>query len=437
MRRELAVALRARVTWIVAALAALLVGHGFILSVDIFSASSRSALASTLQARGMDPLAGVVRPTLGGLGLALVLLGPLVAARTLSLEKERRTYGALCLAVGSPPYVIATKALAATVGIALMLVAPIVLFFAYRLTGGHLDLLETAVACLGEVLRMFVIVGASLAAAAWTRTLAQAATLGIALSLTSWAIDAADGFAALAWLGGGSAWSIERQLVPFGKGLVSLGACLWLSTAAVGAFLFACVGGSFEPSAWRKAGRGAGVLLGAALIMAGVARIRRAYDWTEERRASLPPLVVERLRQIRDPIEVDVHLDRDDSRRRQLESDVLEKLTLARPDTVVRTPLDSVEEVQEGQRDDAYGRIVIRTGGGARETRSTSRREIVTLIFESAGTPLPDWSQPQYPGFPAVIDGPSRRLLVAIAYAGLPLALLVVGLCLSQRRTSR
>jgi hypothetical protein len=437
MRRELAIALRARVTWIVAALAALLVGHGFVLSVDLFSASSRSALANTLQARGMDPLAGVVRPTLGGLGLALVLLGPLVAARTLSLEKERRTYGALCLAVGSPARVIAAKAIAAALGVALMLVAPIVLFFAYRLAGGHLDLLETAVACMGEGLRMAVIVAASLAAAAWTRTLAQAATLGIALSLTSWAIDAADGFAALAWLGGGSAWSIERQLLPFGKGIVPNGGCLWLLTAAAGAFLLACVGGSFEQSAWRKAGRGAGVLLGAALLMAGAARIRRAHDWTEETRASLPSLVVGRLRQIRAPIELDVYLDRDDSRRRQLESDVLEKLTLARPDIVVRTPLDSVKEVQEGRRDDAYGRIVIRTDGGVRETRSTSRREIVTLICESAGTPLPDWSQAQYPGFPAVIDGPRRGLLVALAYAGLPIALVVVGLCLSQRRTSR
>src|SRR6185295_9379468 len=96
--RELSLALRARVTWLVAAVSALLVGHGFVLAVDIFSASSRSAAVSALQAREMDPLAGVVRPTLGGVDLATVLLGPLVAARTLSMEKERRTFGPLCLA---------------------------------------------------------------------------------------------------------------------------------------------------------------------------------------------------------------------------------------------------------------------------------------------------------------------------------------------------
>ena len=66
MGRELSIALRSRVTWVVAAVAALLVGHGFILAIDSFSASSRSALASALQSREMDPLAGIVRPTLGG-----------------------------------------------------------------------------------------------------------------------------------------------------------------------------------------------------------------------------------------------------------------------------------------------------------------------------------------------------------------------------------
>jgi hypothetical protein len=73
MRRELAIALRARLVWVIAALSALLVGHGFMLAVDLFSASSRSALAAALQTREMDPLAGIVRPTLGGLDLALVL----------------------------------------------------------------------------------------------------------------------------------------------------------------------------------------------------------------------------------------------------------------------------------------------------------------------------------------------------------------------------
>ena len=57
LRRELTIALRARVTWIVAALAALLTGHGFVLAVDIYVATSRSVAGGALMQREMDPLA--------------------------------------------------------------------------------------------------------------------------------------------------------------------------------------------------------------------------------------------------------------------------------------------------------------------------------------------------------------------------------------------
>jgi hypothetical protein len=437
MRRELAIALRARVTWAIAALSALLVGHGFVLAVDLFSASSRSTFANALQAREMDPLAGVVRPTLGGLDLALVLLGPLIAARPLAIEKERGTFGALCLAEGSSFRVIAKKTLSALSACGLSFVAPVVLLVAFRLAGGHVDFLESGVALGGSFLRMLLIVSVSVAAAAWVPTFAQAVSFGIAVSLSSWAIDAADGFAALSWLGGASAWSVERKLLPSQKGIIAVGSSLWLLSAAAIAFGLACLGGSFEPSLRRKLGLGVSILIAGTVALSALASVRRAYDWTEGRRASLPPAVVEGLREIEGPIELDLYLDRDDSRRRQLESDVLEKLTLARSDVAVRMPLDQSAEVVEAPRDTGYGRIVIRAGGGTRATRSTSRREITTLVFEAAGRPLPDWNQPVYPGFPVVMEGLRRRCLLGLAYAAIPLSLLALGLHFSRRRTAR
>jgi ABC-type transport system involved in multi-copper enzyme maturation permease subunit len=437
MRRELAIVFRARVTWIVAALAALLVGHGFILAVDLFSASSRSALASTLQSREMDPLAGIVRPTLGGVGLATLLLGPLVAARALSMEKERRTYGALCLAAGSVPRVLAMKVVAAVLASSLLLVTPVVLVLAFCSVGGHIDAPESLVAFGGELMRTLVVVGASLAGAAWTRTLAQAVTVGVAVSLTSWAIDAAEGFAALAWLGGASTWSIERQLIPFGRGLVAIGPLLWLLIAVATGFALALVGGSFTHRREHSIAAGLSVLLIGAFLMSWVGGLRRSYDWTEERRASLPLAVVDRLRSIPGPIELDVYLDRDDSRRRQAEADTFQKLLLARSDVTIRMPLDLRARPAEAEREGDYGRIVVRANGGVRETRSTSRRELTTLIFEAAGSSSPDWNQPSYPGFPIVIEGARRAWLVALAYLCLPLAFLVTGIRLSQRRTVR
>src|SRR6187399_591145 len=67
LRRELAIVFRARVTWVQAALSALLVGHSFVLAIDLYSAGSRSAQANRLMSREFDPLLGIVRPTLGGL----------------------------------------------------------------------------------------------------------------------------------------------------------------------------------------------------------------------------------------------------------------------------------------------------------------------------------------------------------------------------------
>jgi hypothetical protein len=436
VRRELAIALRARSTWLVAAIAALLVGHGFVLAVDIYSVSSRSALSSVLQTREMDPLAAIVRPTLGGLSLALSLLVPIIAARTLSIEKERRTYGALCLAVGSTTRVIAQKAVASLAAGALLLTAPVVLLIAFVTFGGHIDAIETTVALGGELLRLSLLVAIATAAAAWTRTFAQAVTLGMLASLTSWAIDAADGFAALAWLGGASSWSIDQRLLPFQRGILSLGSLIWLLVATTLALCLAFLGGSFSAMS-RKAELAGACIVAGALALASVGTVRRGFDWSEQRRASLPPAAVDALRKLPQPISLEVFLDRDDSRRRQLENDALAKLVLARSDIAIRMPLDAAPEVIEAQRSSSYGRILIRVGDAVRQTRSTSRRELVTLIFEAAGQHLADWTQPAYPGFPTVLTGVKRRALGIFAYLVVPSSFAALGLALTHRRTMR
>jgi hypothetical protein len=436
MRRELAIAFGTPVTWLVAAAAALLVGHGFVLAVELYSASSRSALASLLQTREMDPLAGVVRPTLGGADFAVSLLGPVIAARPLAIERERRTYEAICLMVGSSQRVLAQKMLASLLASGLMLIPSAVLLAGFRTLGGHLDLIETGVSLAGVALHLTLVAACALAAAAWTRTLAQAVTLGILVSLTSWAIDAAEGFAALAWLGGASAWSIEQRLLPFQRGVVALGSLFWLLAAIATAFGLALLGGSFVPMRRKLLAGGVGVVVAGLLLTSG-GGIRRSFDWSEERRMSLPPAAVNGLRAIAAAVSIDVNLDRDDSRRRQLESDTLAKLVLARPDIEIRTPLDENSDVTEAERDPNYGRLRVRVGDAVRETRSTSRRELVSLIFEAAGRPLPDWSQSAYSGFPLVIGGARRRLLVTLAYGALPLSFALIGFTLTRRRKTR
>jgi len=332
MRREFAIALRARATWLVVAIAALLVGHGFVLAVDWFSSASRSALAGTLQAKEMDPLSGIVRPTLGGVDLALALLAPLIATRIVSIEKERGGFAALCLQVGSPTTVLLRKLAAAACASSLLLIPALACLALFRVIGGHVDPIETGAALFGELLHLGVVVAASMAAAAWTATFAQAATVAILVSLTSWMIDAGEGFSALAWLGRGEAWSIERQVAPFQRGILAVGPTLWLVVAILASVGIAIVGARFDWKPRRRALVVAPVVAAAIGLLAAASHLRRSFDWTEQRRASLPPAVVSALRAMPQKIRIDVILDRDDSRRRELESDVIAKLRLARPE---------------------------------------------------------------------------------------------------------
>jgi hypothetical protein len=436
IRRELAIALRARVTWVIGSLAAVLIGHGLVLAIDLYSAASRSAEASLLMVREMDPLAGVIRPTLGGLDFALALLAPIVAVRPIAVEKERRTFGPLCLRVGSHASVLGYKSLAALSAVGLFAAPAVVLVLAFRALGGHVDGIEMLAVAIGETLRIGLVVAISAAAAAWTRTVAQAASVAIIVSISSWAIDAAEGFAALAWLGGASSWSIERRVAPFLRGVVPLGSVLWLLAATGGALALALVGARFDWPLRRRALTGVAVGVATVALLVLAARVKKAYDWSEERRSSLPPAAVEGLRALPQTITIEVLLDRDDSRRRQLESDVLAKLALARSDLVVRMPLDAAR-VTEGLRDERYGVIVVDVGGNRRETRSTSRREIVTLVFEAAGQSLPSWAQAPYRGYPTVIEGARRSATLALAYGIVPALMLALGLLLSRGRSGR
>ncbi len=431
LRRELALVFGARATWLVAAVCAVLVGHGFALALDLYAAASRTAGDQALMLRELDPLAGIVRPMLGGLYLAVALLLPVIAARGLAIEKERGSYGALVLRAGGSERVIAAKLVAALAGGGLLLAAPLVLCIAYALAGGHVDPIETAVALAGHALHVAVIACIAVAAAAACRTVAQATVVALAVSLASWAIDASDGFAALAWLGALDWASLGKKLAPFEQGIVHVGAVASLAVVAVVVAAIAVVLGRIDFRARRRA-IAAGLAAAALVMLWLLGGVRRGYDWSEQRRASLPPAVVAALREIPDRIELDVWLDRDDGRRWQVERDALAKLVLARPDTIVRTPLDGATD-RLAERDADYGRIVIRAGG-TRETRSTSRKELVTLVLEAAGVPRPAWVQPDYPGYPFAAEGATRALLAALAYLVVPAAFVLAGLALTRSR---
>jgi len=427
----------ARVTWLVLAACALLVGHSFVLAIDLFSAASRSALGFELMLQQMDPLAGIVRPMLGGLEVGASLLVPVLATRGLAIERERQSYGALSLAAGGTTRVVLAKGAAAAIASLAMALPVLILLVLFLILDGHVDMPETSIALLGHVLHLLALTAIALAAAAGTRTVAQATTVAVAISLAWWAIDAGEGFAALAWLGQLDWLSMSRRLMPFEQGIVSIGAIGWLLALTCAALAIAVALGRIARARVRWAPAASLAALCAVTLFA-LGHVRRAYDWSEQRRASLPPAIALALRRVDRPIRLDVFFDRDDGRRAQFERDALAKLRLARPDLVVDAPLDRRERPREGVRSTGYGRIVLHVGAKRRDTRSTSRRELSSLILETAGRAVPRWSQPIYAGYPTIIEGAARTAVAIVAYAIVPGLFLALGWIAtrSRRRTS-
>jgi hypothetical protein len=433
VRRELAIALRAPAPWLAAALGALVVGHGFVLAIDLYTAASRSVTAGALMARELDPLLGVARPTFGGAAFCLTLLGPLVGARVLAVEAERRTLQARLLAVGSPLRIVVAKIFAAWLALAL-LVAPVVCTLAlWWGVGGRLGVAEAVTLLCGGLLHALLLACVCTAAAAWTRGVAQAATLALAASLGAWVLDAAGEFAAITWLAPLAWLSSTSRLQPFEQGLVLPGALVWLGCACIGATALAYVGLRRDARRSRRVAAAAAIAIATVLGLMASDGLRGGWDTSDARRWSFPPALQRALEALPGPIELEIYLDREDSRRVQLERDVLRRLQLARPDASIRFPIDEATDPLLAVRDEDYGKLEIRVAGASTRTWSTSRKEVVEQIFTAAGEPLGAWEYSSYPGHPCIIEGSQRRTLGWLAYLALPLGCVAVGLWTVRR----
>jgi hypothetical protein len=247
-------------------------------------------------------------------------------------------------------------------------------------------------------------------------------------------VSAGEGFAALAWMGPLERLSISRVLAPLEQGIVSVGSLAWITVAIAATIAASGIGSRFDLPRTSRVASAVMLLLATGLSLDFAAGIGKAYDWTELRRASLPPAVVDELRAIPEPIQIEVWLDREDSRRRQLERDALAKLRLARADLKIEMPLDATSS--SPAREEAYGKIVLTVGARTGETRSASRKEIVTRIFEIAGRAVPDFAQVPYPGYPLTLDAAKSRFVRLFAYGVVPAIVVALGAFITRRRKS-
>lgn len=424
LHKELTGLLSGRAFWILLLVQVLLTGLSYSQAVDLYSEASRTAMQTPAMAVGMVPLEGVLVPTFGSLYLALTLLFPFIAIRQVSRERSEGML-TLLLQTRVPLWAwLGAKLLALGLGALLVLAIPASALVYWGLSGGHLASAEIMGLILGYALYTFLIAGLAYLSAALMDSAAGAAILTLSVTLGSWALD----FAAAGdrgWVHALGGLSITAVLRRFESGLITLADPAGLLAAGLAAVTIAGLWLSPQPG-WRRL-RGAGAVVALALAVGWLAHATAlSWDISDNRRHSFPPAESAALARIVAPLAVTVHLSPEDPRLTDLERNVLDKLkrNMRGIDVRIRGASGLFAAVQA----DRYGLIeldlTLPNGPRHAETRSTSPREILPLIFELAGT-VPDSGAPitAYPGYPLVTDARAASLWF---FLGLP-ALIALG----------
>src|SRR5215468_2380374 len=240
LAKELREVASGRALWTMLLILCPLVGYSFFQAAALYGEASSAARDSPVLASGLAPLDGVLVPTFGALYVAVTLLFPFVAIRTLGREKET---GALRLLVQLPyrvPMLIAAK-MTAVFGAWLAAVIPAASALAiWLMLGGHLYLPETLDLLLGHLLYGLLVGAIALFAASISESSATAAIVTLAFTIGSWVLDfaLAGQPGVLGWI---SRLSLTQTLRGFEQGLLSAGLVLGIVAAICGFAALAAV----------------------------------------------------------------------------------------------------------------------------------------------------------------------------------------------------
>jgi ABC-2 family transporter len=419
--KELWEVLSGRALWTMLLLLCPLIGSSFVQAVSLYGEASVAALQSSMLARGLSPLDGVLVPTLGAWYVGITLLFPFVAIRVLSQEKAS---GALRLLV-QLPYRSSTLVAAKLVAVlAAWMLASLPVWSAlvnWSLLGGHVSLPETLNLLVGH-LGYGVLVGAiALFAASIADSAATAAIITLAFTIGSWVLDfmLAGRPGVLAWVAG---LSLTQTLRPFEQGLLVVGLVVGIAAAIGGFGALAAVWLSPGVSVRAKLARSLGCVLVTGSILGLATQLSVAIDVTEDQRNSFPAADQRVLPQMTQPLVVTVHLAPEDPRYADLQRNVLAKLVRALPHVTVRLA-GSRHTLVSRAEDEAYGEVEYTYGTRSATSRSTSPREVLPLLYDLAQVPVPTaTTDGEYPGYPCIANGQAALLWF---YGGLPLVIVL------------
>lgn len=416
--RELA---SGRALWTLLLLLCPLVGYSFWQAVALYGEASAAAREQPMLAAGLSPLDGVLVPTFGALYLAVTLLFPFVAIRSLGREKETGTLRLLVQLPYRVPTLIAAKMAAVFAAWLVALIPAASALAIWAALGGHLHVAETANLLLGHLLYGLLVGAVALFSASVSESTATAAIVTLAFTVGSWVLDFA-----LAGQPGPLGWiarlSLTQALRPFEQGLLSAGLLLGLGAAICGFAALAVVWLHPGLALRRKAVRSVACAAVVGAVLALATQISASVDVAEDRRNSFPAADRRVLAGLREPLIVTVRLAPEDPRYVDLRRNVLAKLERALPHVAVRLAT-SGQSLVGSTGEEAYGEVEYSYAGRTDNSRSTSPREILPLLYALAGIPVPaPATGEEYPGYPLVASGSPA---LAWFFGGLPLLIVL------------
>jgi ABC-2 family transporter protein len=403
LAKELRGIIAGRALWTMLLILCPLVGYSFFQAAALYGEAGAAARDAPALASGLSPLDGILVPTFGAFYLAVTLLFPFVAIRAVGREKET---GALRLLLQLPygvPTLIGAKMAAVATGWLITFVPAISMLVIWSGLGGHLYVLETANLLLGHLLYGLLVAAIALAAASIADSSATAAIITLAVTVGSWVLD-------FALAGQPGAWeslsrlSLTQTLRMFEQGLLPIGLVLGSLSAIAGFAAFAGIWVHPGVPLRSKGTRSVVCLAAVALVVALATQTRVTLDLSEDQRNSFPAADQRALPALRAPLDVTVHLAPEDPRYTDLRRNVLGKLERTLPNVSIRLASPG-QSVIGSASEESYGEVEYSYAGRSARSRSTSHREVLPLIYELAGMPVPaPIVGEDYPGYPLVAN---------------------------------
>lgn len=390
-----------------------LTGYSFFSAVALYSNASVSAINNPLYAAGFEPLPGLFVPLFGGLFLLLSLFLPFVIIPLIVSEKEQNTMVVLLQIPFSITQILFAKLCASL----LFLLSTFLLMLPSTLMwwswGGHIPGLELLVLHVGYFLYGFFVISLSFFSASLFKNSATASILALFLIMLSWIIDFGRDMNVSPFVLKLSAWTTSRMLGLFEQGLFSLTAIFYFVLLSA---VFLLLARSFLeitiPLKWLYT---TFLVMVFSCVIIGYSSF--TVDVSESHRHSFPAHITNALQKL-PPVEVSVYLRRTDSRFKDYEVMVLNRVFLVKDDMTVTM-------VQGAALDEKYGLFIYTVGNKTVETYSNSEDEIFPLLFELAGIENPEVGDGAvYSGYPLVVKEGELTLISLVYYLLIPLLFL-------------